>query len=425
LKLFSRDGYSRNYWALALEGSCFMGGIAVIAAGGSVSLFINTMTGSKTLVGLAVTISTLCMQVGQLFSAPYVRSIRDLPGFFIRVMSVQRAIPILIAIPLFLGMPGNIAVGIFMILYAIFWIVDGSMAVPWGELCMRTLTDDLRGHMMGMQVTIGGAASLFTGLLLRWLLATPVLTNHLRFALIFVLASVVMLFSVVFMRMVKDPHPVLTPQKPKIREYYARVPSVVRGSKPLQHMLIARAFSYVGFSCLSFLVVFGSGVLKLPESLVSWLVYANIAGGLIGGIVLGEISRRFGNKTVIMTCNVSVLITLCMAASLLRVPSLGYVWLFATCALASLTMGCWVGYFNYILDIAPSEDRSVFQVVNTWIGIPFSFAGYAMGAVIDNFGYGAMFMTGGSFVVVTILLSMRLMSKRRILISAGGMKDIK
>jgi predicted MFS family arabinose efflux permease len=265
-----------------------------------------------------------------------------------------------------------------------------------------------------MQVTIGGAASLLAGLLLTWLLATPVLSDHRRFALIFILASVIMLMSLFFIRLVRDPNPIQIPEKLDIRRYYARVPSVIRGSKPLQRALIARAFSYAGFSTLSFIVVFGAGLLKLPETRVSWLVYANIAGGLIGGISLGEASRRFGNKAVILMCNTGVFIALAMAISLNFMPALGYGWLFAICALASLTMGNWVGYFNYFIDIAPGRDRSVFQVISVCIGIPFSFAGYAMGAVIDNFGYVAMFVTGGAFAFATILLSLRLMSKRKI-----------
>ena len=113
-------------------------------------------------------------------------------------------------------------------------------------------------------------------------------------------------------------------------------------------------------------------------------------------------------------CNISVFITISMAVSLLFYPVLGYIWLFVTCALASFTMNNWVGYLNYYLDIAPDEERSVYQVIGTFIGIPFSFAGYAMGAIIDNYGYIVMFVVGGVFAVASILMSTRLLSKRQI-----------
>ena len=414
MSLQSKKGFDKNYWALALEGSCFMSGISCLATGGAVSLFINVMTGSKTLIGMAVTIQTLFMLVGQLYGAPYVRSIRKLPEFLFKFMAIQRFIPFLMALPLFLGVGGNLSVGIFLALLAIFWLVDGFMAIPWGELCARALKPDLRGHMMGMQVTVGGAASLLIGLLLTWLLATPVFGDNHRFAIIFMLASAILLMSLIFIRLVNDPNPIQNPERMLIRQYYSKIPSVVRGSKPLRRALLARAFSYIGFSSVSFMVVFGAGALNLSDSHASWLVYANIVGGLVGGISIGEVSRRFGNKTVILLCNVCVLIVLCMAASLIFMPGLGYAWLFATCALASLTMSNWVGYFSYFLEIAPSEERSIYQVTNTCIGIPFSFAGYAMGMVIDNFGYMTMFAIGGAFVAVTIILSLRLLPKRSI-----------
>jgi MFS family permease len=161
-------------------------------------------------------------------------------------------------------------------------------------------------------------------------------------------------------------------------------------------------------------MVFGASALNLSEIQVSWLVYANIIGGLVGGILLGEASRRFGNKTNILLCNIAVFITLSMAVLLAFFPILGYIWLFVTCILASLAMNNWFGYLNYFLDIAPSEERSAFQVIGTSIGIPFSFSGYAMGAIIDNFGFVTMFTTGGVFAAAAIYLSIRLLSKRQI-----------
>jgi len=410
----SKNRHNRNYWALAFEGACFMGGTVVLATNGAVALFINAMTGSKTLIGLAVTIQALFFLIGQLFSAPYARSIRKLPEFLFKAMAIQRVIPLLMALPLFLWIAGHWSVGIFLILFAFFWFLDGFMSTPWGELCTRALKPELRGHMMGMQVTIGGIASLLTGLPLTWLLATPTLSDHHRFAMVFVLASAVLLLSLIFIRLVRDPNPVLHPKKLHVGQYYARIPSIIRHNKHLRHALLARIPSFIGFSSISFIMVFGASALSLTETQVSWLVYANIMGGLVGGILLGEASRRLGNKTNILLCNIGVFIALSMALSLVFFPILGYAWLFATCVLASLAMNNWFGYLNYFIDIAPSEERSVFQVIGTCIGIPFSFSGYALGAVIDNYGYSTMFIIGGFFAVTAILLSFRLLSKQKI-----------
>jgi len=409
-----KGGYDRNYWALTLEGASFMGGIAVMATGGSVALFINAMTGSKTLVGLAATVQTLFLLIGQLSVAPYVRTIRNLPKYLFKTVAIQRIIPLLMALPLFLGLASNWAVGIFLVLFGIFWYLDGFVSVPWGELCARTLKPELRGHMMGLQVTFGGIASLLTGLLLTWLLSTPALDDHRRFGMVFSLASAVLLTSLISMRLIRDPNPIKKPEKLHAREYYTRIPSIIKKSKPLQRALLARMPAYFGFSAVTFIVVFGAGTLNLSQTQVSWLVYANVVGGLIGGVLLGEVSRRLGNKAIILLCNSGALITLGMAVFLSFFPSLGYGWLFATCALASMMQSNWVGYFNYFLDIAPAEERSVFQVIGNCIGIPFSFVGYAMGAMIDAFGFVTAFAVAGGFACLAIVLSSRLLSRRSV-----------
>ena len=119
----------------------------MIAINGVVPLFIDTMTGSKALVGLAITVQALFLLLGQLVCAPHVNSIRNLPGFIFKAM-LSRCIPILMAIPLFLGAGRYLAVGIFLALYALLWAGDGVVTMPWGELSARALKPELRGHMM-------------------------------------------------------------------------------------------------------------------------------------------------------------------------------------------------------------------------------------------------------------------------------------
>jgi len=406
--------FKRNYFALIFEGTFFSSGVAVIATSGAVSLFINSMTGSKTLVGLAVTLQTLCVLVGQLSGAPFARAIRRLPETLLKIMFVERTIPLFMALPLFLGATGNLSVGIFLALFALFWLFEGFMNAPWGEMCVRVLKPDLRGHMMGMQTTFGAIASLLVGLLLTWLLATPTLDDFYRFGFVFLLAAAACQTSLIGMSFVRDPAPLKNPEKPSLRSYYARIPSVIRSNKPLRQVFLARIPSFVGLSSVTFMVVFGVSTLDLSDLQASWLVYANIAGGLIGGILMGEASRRFGNRAIILLSNIGVLIALCMALILAYFPALGYIWLFATCALVSLTMSNWIGFFNYLLDIAPKGMHSVFLVVDACVGIPFGFAGYILGGVIDSWGFVTAFIIGGIFTVLAILFTSRLLSKNQI-----------
>ena len=405
--------FDRNYFSLTFEGAAFMGGISMMTTGGVVALFIDTMTGSITLVGLAVTMQSLFLLLGQLIVAPYVESIKNLPGFMFKVM-LLRIIPFLMAIPLFLGFGAGAAVGIFLVLFALFWLSDGVNTVPWGELTARALKPELRGHMMGMQVVVGGGVSLLTGLLLTWLLSTPRLTDHHRFGTIFIISSAILLISLIFIAMVKDPKPSHSLKKPSFRKYYAGIPALIKRNKHLRRAVIARIPGYIGFSTITFLVVFGSNVLDITAAQISWLVYAQIVGALIGGYVLGEVSRIFGNKAVIILCNAGVLVTLTMAVILAFFPSLGYVWLLAACTFASVWFNHWLGYFNYFLDIAPRDDRPAFQVIGNCIGIPFSFIGYFVGFTIDRWGFAFAFIIGGAAAVITILASLRLLSRKRI-----------
>ena len=104
-----------------------------------------------------------------------------------------------------------------------------------------------------------------------------------------------------------------------------------------------------------------------------------------------------------------------MSVAIAYIPGIGYIWLFITCALGGVVVNNWFGFFNYILDIAPREERSEYQLLGQLIGVPFSFTGLAMGAVIDNFGYITMFIICGIFAVTTLILSFPLLSKEKII----------
>jgi len=408
---YIKKGYGRNYWALVFEGAMFTGGIVALSTGGVIALFINVMTGSNTLIGLAVTLQALGLSVGHLLGAPYVNMIRRLPQYLFKVMLVQRSIPLIMAIPLFLSIGGYPVVYVFLTLFALFWTFDGIITLGWGELCARALKPDLRGHMMGMLTTMGCIFSLLVGLVVTWLLATPILDEYNRFAYIFVMGSAILMMTVLGIRLVNDPSPIKIPEKLDVKKYYKQIPSIIRNSKAMQHILVARIPSYIGFAALSFIIVFGVNTLDLSTVQGSWLVYAGIIGGIISGIVLGEASRRYGNKVNIILCNIFVIIVLTMSLLLVNIPGLGYIWLFATCILASIAGSNWFGYFNYFLDIATVKERSVYQLVGQLIGIPFSFAGILMGIVVDMYGYVVMFIISGMFAFISIIFSLRLLSK--------------
>jgi len=292
--------------------------------------------------------------------------------------------------------------------------MDGIVTMPWSELTARAIRPELRGHMMGMHVAIGGGISLLTGLLLAWLLATPTLTDHYRFGYVFILTGAILITSVIFIRLVKDPSPVSVPEKIDFKKYYSKIPAIIKDSKPLQHVLIARIPAFIGFKIITFMIVFGVHALDISEAQISWLVYSQIVGALIGGLVLGETSRRLGNKAVILLCNYGVLVTLLMAISLIFYPSLGYAWLIIICALASLWQSNWLGYVNYSLDISPKENRPAYFMTVNCIGIPFSFAAYGIGAIIERWGYTVAFVLGCITSVIAIIASMRLLSRKHI-----------
>jgi hypothetical protein len=95
--------YKNNYLLLVLEGSFFMGGIGFLSSSTVIPVFIDMMTHSKQLVGLALTLGTFFQYFGRLIVGPFMPHVKNHARFSTIVMFVCRPQTVLPAILIFTG----------------------------------------------------------------------------------------------------------------------------------------------------------------------------------------------------------------------------------------------------------------------------------------------------------------------------------
>lgn len=407
----------RNFLALMLEGTFFFTGLAFLDANAIIPVFIYTFTQSLQLAGLATTINMASSILTQTLVGPYIKRIINVPAFIIKIMFIFRPLPLLMIPVLFGHFNPFVTVSLFLIIYAMLWGSDGWIVLPWSDLFARTVAPEKRGKLLGYQQLLGGIGSLAAGFIIKSTLENPGYSNEVRYSIIFGCAATLLIISSIAMLFARD-----LPRKPSIEKvnhvhYYRQLPFYLRKNKAFARMAIVRILASVTGMISPFLILFGKGLFQLNGSQISTLIYVQIIGGLVGGIVWGNISSRMGNKFVIMISQIIGLILpiLALGCLLLKGFSLPYFILWPIAFANGLNMGSWLGFMNYTMDVVNEEERTIYLLLNSLITFPLTLLSYFAGILADQWGFIPLFAISGTSAIIAIYLSRRLKSPQQML----------
>ncbi len=400
----------RNFWSLLFEGTFFLSGMAFLDANSVVPVFIDTFTGSLQLAGLAVALKAASSILSQLIVGPRVSNIKNMPAFITRVMFVCRPLPLVMIPILFSGVSNHLKAVLFLVVFSLLWLSDGVILVPWLDLFGRTIPEKRRGKLFGYQQILGGIGSLAAGFIIKLSLENAQLTSAGRYSIIFGMGGLTLLIASIAMLFAKDLPRKVEVEKVYLSDYYRKLPSYFKKNTLYRKLILVRILSSFTAMIFPFVILFAKHRFHLNPSQVSNLIYIQILGSLVGGLIWGEISHRFGNRKVIAISQVlTLLLSLLAFFSLsLGVTTFPVILIWSMCLLTGISMGSWMGFINYTIEIVDDEERPVYFVLTSIITFPFVFVPYFAGLIADFWGFIPLFAIVGVFGMINAALSMGL-----------------
>lgn len=402
----------RNFLFLTLEGTFFLFGYNFLDPNAVVPVFIDAYTGNLQLAGLTSTLRMTLFFLPQFFIGPLLLRVKNITRFAYLFMLLFRPIPLLMVPILLAGWGNRLTVLIFIILYALLWIEEGIIATPWMEVFSRTIVPEVRGRLLGMQQFFSGVCGIFGGYLIKMVLEDRTLPDSLRFALIFGAGGLFMTLGACFMFFVKDTSKGYTPVQINLKEYFRQMPERIRENSHFRSFLIVLSISAFTGMVMPFIVLFGKSTFQLAASEVSTLVYIQIIGTLAGGILWGGISQKLGNRQAIAGAQLVGLVIngLAVLCILMKAPGTPTALLWILAFLAGVYSGNWLGYVNYVIEVAREEVRTVYLVIYNLVSFPFSFLFYLAGLAAGAWGFLPVFLAGGAAAATATILAVRLKS---------------
>jgi len=398
ISTFSPRDHRRNRLGFVLDYVFFNIGLTFAGINTILPAFAARLTADPMLIGLVGAVWMGGWLLPQIFAARYLStSPRKIPAILF-FSWIGRPVFLLFALYLFLSGAVWPAATLFLLYLSSFYFsfTDSITGVAWFDLLGKALSPRERGRFIGLGQAVAGILSIAAGVIIRWVLDSSGLGFPNNYAVILALADVCFMFSLFAIYLVREPVEKVASERQPMADYLPGLVKLIRRDKMFLRVNVARLLIGLVGLASPFFVVYAIRVQGLPEGDVGWFAIAQTVGLAVAGLVLGALAERRGSVSV-----VRIVGGIYLAAPIFVMVSgvLGAHRPLATILMAAaflmLGMGdgsIMLGFLNYVLDIAPPDQRPVYVgLTNTLAGatILYPFLG---GALVDLGGYWIVFL---------------------------------
>jgi MFS family permease len=365
----STPDYRWNYTVMLVGHALFGVAFTFVNPDSVLPAFVGQLTASAPLIGLAGSTFRGGWMLPQLAIARLINHKPRKKPYLLIGMSGRLTFWV-VALMLWIGL-ARYPVAMLALSFAcftLFAILDGASGLAWFDILAGVIPPRQRGRLLGIAQAASGQVGIGGGRLISLILdRRPFPTSY---AMIFTLASVLLGAAAIPLFLIREPPPQASNPAAKeegagnwLRPLFAHA--------AFRRLMICRLLVGMIVLATPFYVKHAGEVLGLPESVVGDFVIAQTIAGVIASLVLGTVCERWGSHVVIRIAVAAATLGPLFA---LVAHLVGGAWLTQAYPFVYVTLGvinsAWImGFFNYLLEIAPEDMRPVYVgLSNTVIG---------------------------------------------------------
>jgi MFS family permease len=394
------DNDRRNFIINVVEGGLYVAGATFISVQTVLPSMVKQLGGSNVAVGALSLVAWGGLFLPQLFAARYIETAEWKKPWTVQLGVVQRIIVALIGLIILLvgGENPGLALGLFLVLYAVMHVVLGVVTPAWFDLVAKVTPRSKRGRLAGLRSSLAGLMGLMCGLMLTWILgAFEVPVNY---ALAFFLAFFLQILStIVQSRLVELRPSQVDPRKP-LKEYLRQVPHLFRNNPVFRNFLLAMVFLVLATVSVSFFTVHAINEFNADPAVVGRFTMLMVGAQVLSAPAVGYLADRSGNRMAIIVAAAALF---CASLNALLAPTLEWfslVFVFLGINLGSELMA----RYNLSIEFAPERNRATYFGLMNAVLAPFYGVGLIGGWLSDLFGYRAVFQLGALCSLTGILI---------------------
>ena len=379
-----RDQKAINGNCIMLEGLFNTLGHDIIGMATIVPLFLSFLGASLNLIGAMSSMQSIASTLMPLLLGGVVAGTKSKRNFSMLVNGLSRFSILLIPLAIVLKLPSNSLLVLFFIVMAFFSLCQPITGLSWNYLLGNCVEPAKRGKLLGTLFALSGIITFASSNIIKWIRATPALSQIHQFAAIFALGGLLMGCSVLFYIPLKEDQQAGTLKaKINIAAYIQALLACFKNKAYLQ-ALRTNAFSQLSISVNAFFYLYAQNTLALDAAAISNLIVLQTLGIMLGGLATGRISERLGIKRMLQMVEglgllvpVMGLVANASASPMLYASIAVFVIGFAKTGL--------IGYQAYVLEVIETKNSVYYVVAKGLAFLPISFSGVVIGSLIQRF----------------------------------------
>jgi MFS family permease len=417
----SQEHYRRNFASIVGDWVGFATGQAFASYTTVIPSFVNQITDFAPLIGLATTIPNGAWLLPQLIAANYIGGRQRKKPWVIGLSLLGRPMYLLVALAMFVA--GSrypwLLLSVFFLAETAFSTLDGLSSVGWFDILSKVIPAQKRGRLYSTAQVLTGLGSLVAGIIVARVLGPDGPPFPQNYGLLFSIASTLFMVSLACFVFVKEPILDIQHKREAWRTYLPRLAGLLRSDEQLRLINGVRLLAALGALATPFYVVHATDVLGLSTQSIGLFVSAQVAGGLVASVAMGYLNERSGSRTVSQ-----LTAALGLGAPLLalifhyfRPPTAfaayGYGLVFLS--IGANYSGYMQGFMNFVLDIAPPEERPAYVGLYNTLGGTLTFVAPLLGGwVLEATSYPILFVVTATGLVASLVSTLRLREPRRL-----------
>lgn len=385
------------------------------------SWFVSQLTTSNFLIGLIVPIQHGGWFLPQLVVSSYLqRRQRKLP-FYTYIAGVRVTIWGLMTLAVFLIEDPPVLLVVFLILLAAYSLGSGLGGICFVDIVAKAIPPTRRGAFFGWRRFLGGLLALGGSLLVKYILdERRGLAFPDDYAVLFLLSFFTLCVAMGCFILVVEPLEPVNKAKITLGKQFRRALDLPRRDKNYRRFLTMRLLLMAAEIATPFYIIYAKQALSVSVSMVGVYLTGATMASFASTLLWGRISDRRGNKLlIILSSSLGLLIPL-IAMSIVPLADLLPGLREFTSGLFALVFvlsggskaGAMMGNMNFLLEIAPADDRPIYiGLTNTILGIALV-ASSVGGLIVDLVGFTVLFSLALAFYALALFLTLKLQEPR-------------
>ncbi len=352
-------------------------------------LLVNSLTDSKIAVGLIPAIFSIAFYLPQLFAANHAESMKRKLPFVMFIGGVFERVPyLLIGVSLlFFAQDAPIVALILFFFFIGMGAFGAGVATPaWFTMIGKVLPVHRRGIFFGVSGGLGTLMGIIGAFFVG--IALDQVEYPLNFAMLFLIASILMAISWVGLALNREPESPIVKEQIPPRHYFKRLPTILRENHNYRRYMIGYSVNRLATMAVGFFIVFGNESFSLSGAEVGTLTAILIGSQAVMQLVLGGLSDRRGHKLNLTLSAFALALSAFFALVATEATHLIPVFILLGTAIASDN----ISNLNIVLEFAVPEDQPTYIGLTNTLLAPVTFLGPILGGwIATTFGFQTMF----------------------------------